>query len=1212
MKIINELKNRILVIDGAMGTMIQRYKLQESDYRGQRFAKYPLNLKGNNDLLTLTQPEIIREIHSKYLDAGADIIETNTFNCTSVSMGDYQMESLVTEMNLEAAMLAREVADKYSTPEKPRWVAGSIGPMNKTASLSPDVNRPGYRAVSFDDLYISYTEQIAALVQGGVDLLLVETVFDTLNCKAALKAISDYFEKENCELPVMVSGTITDDSGRILSGQTLKAFLYSVCHFPLLSVGINCAFGADKMKPYIKELSEIAPFYVSAYPNAGLPNEMGEYDHTPELMGKIIEDLLKEGTLNMVGGCCGTTDEHIRHIAKIAERYSPRVVPQIERSFKASGLEPLNIFEGSNFINVGERTNVTGSKKFRTLIENNQFEDALSVARDQVEGGAQIIDVNMDEGMIDSPVAMREFLNLIGSEPEISRVPVMIDSSKFEVLEAGLKCIQGRGVVNSLSLKEGEEDFIKKAKLVNKYGANIIVMAFDEQGQADSFERKIEICERAYKILTDKAHIPPEDIIFDPNILAIATGISEHNNYAVDFIETVKWIKKNLPYAKVSGGVSNLSFAFRGNNVVREAIHSVFLYYAIKAGMDMGIVNPTMLTVYEEIPKDLLEKVEDVVFNKREDATERLVDFAEQFKGGALKKKEKDLSWREQSVEERIKHGLVKGVVDYIVDDAEEARQKYDKPLQVIEGPLMDGMAVVGDLFGAGKMFLPQVVKSARVMKKAVAHLEPFIEAGKLEGAMSKAGKVLLATVKGDVHDIGKNIVGVVLGCNNYQVIDMGVMVPCEKILERAKEENVDIIGLSGLITPSLDEMVYVAQEMAKKNFSQPLLIGGATTSRIHTAVKIAPHYEAGVVHVTDASRSVNIVGQLMSEKSKDSFLEETRTTYEKMKEDHEKGKKEKQLVSLEVARSNKFKIDPKSYTPSKPSFLGVREIGDIKVQDLLDYIDWSPFFNTWRLKGSYPKILNHPDYGVEAKKLFDDAHALLNDIVQKNLLNPKAVVGFFECHSVGDDIELKNEKVTLCMLRSQRKMERDDSFNRCLSDYVCEKESGKTDYMGAFAVTSGIEINELCEKYQKDHDDYNLIMIKALGDRLAEALAEYLHLRVRKELWGYAADENLSNDDLIKENYKGIRPAPGYAACPDHSEKMKLFQLLNVKNALGIELTESCAMTPTNSVCGWYFAHPQSKYFNVGTIGKDQLTDYSKRKGESVDEVSRWLRANF
>lgn len=1207
--------NKILVLDGAMGTMIQKYKLTEEDYRGERFKDYPSPLKGNNDLLSITKPSVISEIHEKYLEAGADIIETNTFSATSIAMADYDMQSLAYELNLESAKLAKAACEKFSTTEKPRYVAGSIGPTNKTASISPDVNDPGYRAITFDELVESYTEQIAALVEGGVDILLVETIFDTLNAKAALYAISTFFEKQNKEpLPIMVSGTITDQSGRTLSGQTIEAFLYSMSHLPLMSIGVNCALGADLMRPYIKTLAEKAPFQVSMYPNAGLPNEFGEYDQTPEEMADIVETYLKDGFINIVGGCCGTTDQHIKEIAERVKKYEAHSIPELPKAPHYSGLEPLTIFDGSNFINVGERTNIAGSAKFKKLIQEEKYDEAVEVARHQVENGAQIIDVNMDDGMIDGVKAMTTFLNLIAAEPDIARVPVMIDSSKWQIIEAGLKCVQGKAVVNSISLKEGEEEFIHHANQIKKYGAAVIVMAFDEVGQADTYERRIEICKRAYDILVDKVHFPAEDIIFDPNILAIATGIKEHDNYGVDFINATKWIKENLPHAKVSGGVSNISFSFRGNNPVREAIHTVFLYHAIKAGMDMGIVNPGMIEVYDDIDKELREKVEAVVLNTHEDATEDLLEFAQTVKGEKKEQKKND-EWRKLNVNERITHALVKGIADYIEDDVEEARPNYARPLEVIEGPLMDGMNVVGELFGEGKMFLPQVVKSARVMKKAVAILQPYIEEEKGEGSSMSQGKILMATVKGDVHDIGKNIVSVVLACNNFEIIDMGVMVPAEDILRKAKEENVDIIGLSGLITPSLDEMVDVATEMKRQNFKTPIMIGGATTSRIHTAVKVDPHYDEAIIHVSDASKSVPVAQMLISDYQ--SIKNTTKEQYSKMREDHAKRHETHELISLSDARKNRLNIDWKSKDFTRPSFLGVKTFENIPMSALVDYIDWSPFFNTWRLKGAYPKILQDEKYGEEATKLFNDAKIYLQEIIDADFVKNKAKLGFFPANSVGDDIELyeasdntdkDNPIETLCMLRTQRKMTKSTSFNRSLSDYVATKESKQDDYMGAFVVTTGLGLEGLVEKYEKEHDDYAIIMIKALADRLAEAFAEYMHEKVRKELWGYIPSENLPHEDLIKERYQGIRPAPGYAACPDHTEKKKLFTLLKA-DEIGVELTESYAMYPASSVSGWYFSHEEAKYFNVGKIQQDQVEDYAKRKGMGLEETQKWLR---
>jgi 5-methyltetrahydrofolate--homocysteine methyltransferase len=1267
MNITELLGKRILVLDGAMGTMIQRYKLEEADYRGERFKDFPYDLKGNNDLLSLTQPQIIREIHRQYFEAGADIAETNTFSGTSIAMADYHMEDLVYELNYESARIAKEVAEEFTkaNPNKPRFVAGSIGPTNRTASISPDVNNPGFRAVSFDDLVAAYTEQVKGLIDGGADLLLVETIFDTLNAKAALFAIEQYFETIGNRIPVMVSGTITDASGRTLSGQTVEAFLYSVSHIPLMSVGFNCALGADLLRPYVEELAQKAPFYTSAHPNAGLPNEFGEYDETPEHMAAIIEDFLQHNFINVIGGCCGTTPDHIKAIADVAAKYPPRQVPTDDHLPKFSGLEPLKIFPGANFVNIGERTNVTGSKAFARLIKAGNFEEALSVARNQVEGGAQVIDVNMDEGMLDSEAAMVTFLNLIASEPDIAKLPIMIDSSKWSVIEAGLKCVQGKAIVNSISLKEGEEKFKEYATKVKRYGAAAVIMAFDEQGQADSYERRIEICERAYNILTKELNFPPEDIIFDPNILTVATGIEEHNNYAVDFIKATEWIKKNLPYAKVSGGVSNISFSFRGNDVVREAMHSAFLYRAIKAGMDMGIVNAGMIAVYEDIPKDLLELVENVLWNRRADATERLVTFAENIKSKG-KEQVKDESWRQGSVQERLTHSLVKGVVDYIDQDIEEARQQYEKPLQVIEGPLMDGMNVVGDLFGEGKMFLPQVVKSARVMKKAVAYLLPFIEAEKVryaaanptekaDGRGDTAGKILMATVKGDVHDIGKNIVGVVLGCNNYEVIDLGVMVPAEKILQAAREHKVDIIGLSGLITPSLDEMVHVAKEMERQGFKIPLLIGGATTSRIHTAVKIAPNYSGAVVHVLDASRSVPVAGKLANMKTIDEFAVEIKAEYEKLRKDHASRQKDKNYVSIEKARENKTKIDWETTTVTKPSFLGNKYFHDYDLAEIAKYIDWTPFFQTWQLQGKYPKIFDNPTVGAEAKKLYEDATKLLQEVIDHKLLTAKAVIGFYPANAVDDDVILYDfdsvEVETACdkhgvhksvnyqlkamngsAARYAPEITKHSKFeignkihflrqqgqkasnvpNISLADFVAPIETGKADYIGAFAVTAGIGIEKLIEKFEKDHDDYNSIMIKAIADRLAEAFAELMHERVRKEFWGYDRKEKLSNEELIDEKYQGIRPAPGYPACPDHTEKRILFDLLDAESKINIQLTESFAMYPASSVSGWYFSHPQAKYFGLGKIAKDQVEEYAKRKGMSVEETERWLAPNL
>ena len=1413
------LKKRILVLDGAMGTMIQQYKLTEEDYRGERFKDFPYDLKGNNDLLSLTQPHIIKEIHRKYLEAGADILETNTFNSTSVSMADYHMEDLVYELNYQSAKIAKEVCEEFKkiTPDRPRFVAGSLGPTSKTTSLSPDVNNPGYRAITFDELVEAYTEQIRGLVDGGADILLVETIFDTLNAKAALFAIESFSEQTGKKLPIMVSGTITDASGRTLSGQTAEAFLISMSHLPLLSVGFNCALGADLLRPYSEEIAQKAPFFTSAHPNAGLPNAFGEYDQTAEEMAEIIDGFLKDGLVNIIGGCCGTSPAHIKAIADLAKNYKPRTLPAKDEISKYSGLEPLKATKEIRFINVGERTNVTGSRAFARLIKEEKYEEALAVARSQVEGGAQMIDVNMDEGMIDSEVAMVTFLNLIASEPDIAKLPIMIDSSKWSVIEAGLKCVQGKAVVNSISMKEGEEDFIKKANLIKKYGAAVIVMAFDEQGQADSYERRIEICERAYKILTEKVGFPPEDIIFDPNILTVATGIEEHNNYAVDFVNATRWIKENLPHAKVSGGVSNISFSFRGNDLVREAMHSAFLYRAIQAGMDMGIVNAGQLAIYEEIPKDLLELVEDVLWNKRPDATERLVAFAEKIKDKGGKTQEIDLAWRNESVEKRLAHALIKGIADYVETDVEEARQKYERPLQIIEGPLMDGMNIVGDLFGEGKMFLPQVVKSARVMKKAVAYLLPFMEAEKLkneDASSSSAGKILLATVKGDVHDIGKNIVGVVLACNGFEIIDLGVMVSTQKILEEAKKHQVDIIGLSGLITPSLDEMVGVAKEMERQGFKVPLLIGGATTSKAHTAVKIAEHYSGAVVHVLDASRSVPVASKLLTKEEGESekFINDIKTEYAKIKEDFLNRKSDKNYISLEEARKNKMKIDWESQNIIKPQFLGNKYFIDYDLAEIAKYIDWTPFFQTWELHGKFPKILDDEIVGSEARKLYADAQAMLAKIIAEKSLQANAVIGFYPCNSINDDDILlydfeEVEVVTQCdkhgehrhkqykvikppltppweggeqntpllseeglgvvqnlsevmqtrltgnisnlkeleekrkalrngatqaekflwkaLQNSQvegRKFRRQHSVehfildfycpteriaieldgaghfnpigqeydlyrdtrlaelgikvlhfennlvfdnlegvleevkknfdwyknqppltppweggelqtpllseegvgvvhtlrqqnqkaenlpNFALADFIAPQETGKTDYMGFFAVTAGIGIEKLVEAYEKDHDDYNSIMVKAIADRLAEAFAELMHERVRKEFWGYAKSENLSNEDLIKEKYVGIRPAPGYPACPDHTEKGMIFDLLQATEKIGITLTESYAMYPTAAVSGMYFANPESKYFGLGKIAKDQVIDYAQRKNLPLEEAERWL----
>ncbi len=1225
-----ELEKRVLVIDGAMGTMIQQYKLEEKEYRGKRFSDFHKDVKGNNDLLSITQPQIIKAIHKEYLKAGADIIETNTFSATTIGMADYDMQDLAYELNYESAKVAKEAIQEFykEFPEStsiPKFVAGAIGPTNRTLSLSPNVNDPGFRAVNFDEMVVAYTEQVKGLMDGGADLLLIETIFDTLNAKAALFAIQNYCEKINRKMPVMVSGTITDASGRTLSGQTTEAFLNSVSHVDLLSVGLNCALGAKDMRPYLEELSVKSPFYVSAYPNAGLPNQFGEYDEDAHTMGHQIEDFLHAGFINIVGGCCGTTPAHIKRIAELAKEAAPRKRPQADDSLMhLSGLEPLTLRPESNFLNVGERTNVTGSKKFLRLINEGNYEAALSIAKDQVDGGAQVIDVNMDEGMLDSEAAMTKFLNLIAAEPDIARVPIMIDSSKWSVIEAGLKCVQGKAIVNSISLKEGEEKFIEYAHKVKQYGAAVIVMAFDEVGQADTLQRRKDICKRAYDILVDKVHFPPQDIIFDPNIFPVATGMEEHRLNALDFFNATKWIKENLPHAKVSGGVSNVSFSFRGNDHVREAIHSAFLYHAVKAGMDMGIVNPAQLVVYDDIDKKLLELVEDVLLNRKEDATERLVDHAESLKGVTKEKTEKDEAWRKGTVEERLSYALVKGLVEHIDSDTEEARLKLGRPLHVIEGPLMDGMNVVGDLFGSGKMFLPQVVKSARVMKKAVAYLEPYLQAEKetnrLAGIVGdgrqNAGKILMATVKGDVHDIGKNIVGVVLACNNYEIIDLGVMVSADKILEEAKKHNVDIIGLSGLITPSLDEMVHVAKEMERLGFKTPLLIGGATTSKVHTAVKIAQNYSGPVVHVNDASKSVPVASSLISDELRDAFMEEVTKDYDRVREQNKNAQSQNKFISIEEARANKFPIDWSKTEIVKPKLIGNKVFNDYPLAELVAYIDWTPFFISWEMKGSYPKILKDPTRGEEARKLFEDAQLMLKKIVDEKWLKANAVIGIYPANAVEDDIEVyenetdKKVKTVFHSLRQQTKKPA-GQYNVALSDFVKPKDS-VSDYIGTFAVTTGIGIDAHVAKFEKEHDDYSAIMLKALADRLAEAFAEVMHKKVRKEFWGYAADETLKNEDLIKEEYAGIRPAPGYPAQPDHTEKATLFNLLEVEKNTGITLTDSMAMFPTAAVSGLYFAHPQSHYFGIGKIQKDQVRDYAIRKGMDHDNAERWLGPNL
>ena len=1212
------LKERILILDGAMGTMIQRYKLGEKDYRGERFASWAHELKGNNDLLTLTQPKIIRDIHAAYLDAGADILETNTFNSQSISMADYKMEELSYELNREGARLARATADEYERKDssRPRFVAGVLGPTNRTASLSPDVNNPGFRNISFDELVMAYTEATRGLLEGGADLLLVETVFDTLNCKAALYAIDQYFEKHGIRVPIMISGTITDASGSTLSGQTTEAFWNSIAHAEPLIVGLNCALGTSQLRQYVEEMARVANVHVSSHPNAGLPNEFGGYDDTPEFMAEQIGEWAGSGFINIIGGCCGTTPPHIKAIAEAVRKVRPRTLPKIEPQCRLAGLEPLNIGPDSLFVNVGERANVTGSAVFKKLILNNEYDKALDVARSQVQNGAQMIDVNMDEAMLEGEKAMSTFLHLIASEPEISRVPVMIDSSKWTVLEAGLKCVQGKPVVNSISLKEGEEKFIEQARACRRYGAAVVVMAFDEKGQADTRERKIEICVRSYKVLTEKVSLPPQDIIFDPNIFAIATGIEEHNNYAVDYIEATREIRKRLAHAHISGGVSNVSFSFRGNNAVREAIHSVFLYHAIKAGMTMGIVNAGQLAVYEDIPLELRSRVEDVILNRRPDATERLLEIAAKFAGEGGKAKVEDLSWRGTPVTERLTHALVHGIDEYVEKDTEEARQQFARPIQVIEGPLMDGMNVVGDLFGAGKMFLPQVVKSARVMKKAVAWLIPFIEAEKTSESRAK-GKILMATVKGDVHDIGKNIVGVVLACNNYEVIDLGVMVPAARILETAKKEKVDIIGLSGLITPSLEEMAHVAKEMQREDFTIPLLIGGATTSRVHTAVKIAPNYPHPVVWVKDASRGVGVASNLLSTDLKIDFVAKVQAEYEEVRARHKGKQAGVRMLSITEARANKTRIDWKSHVPTTPRKPGITVFEDYPLDELTRYIDWTPFFITWEMKGRYPAILKDEKTGVEASKLFNDAQALLKRIIQEKSFTAKGVIGLFPANSVNDDdIEVyqdeSRKKVALTLHSLRQQDEKPPGRpNRALADFVAPKDSGVKDYLGGFAV--GIHGAEaLAMKFEKQHDDYNAIMAKALADRLAEAFAERLHERVRQEFWGYVSSEKLDGEALIREEYQGIRPAPGYPACPEHTEKELLFKLIDATKNTGVKLTESFAMRPAAAVSGLYFSHPESRYFAVGNLGKDQVEDYARRKKMKLVTLERWLSPNL
>jgi 5-methyltetrahydrofolate--homocysteine methyltransferase len=1212
-------RERILVLDGAMGTMIQELKLDEEGYRGARFDAWNREVRGNNDLLILTQPDAIRNIHLAYYRAGADIVSTNTFSSTAIAQADYGMQDIAYELNLEGARLARAAADlAQSEDSRPRFVAGAIGPTNRTASISPDVSNPGFRAITFDQLRVAYGEQVKGLIDGGANLLLIETIFDTLNAKAAICAIMDACEARGVQLPVMISGTITDRSGRLLSGQTPAAFWNSMRHAAPFSIGLNCALGAQEMRAHIAEIGRVADTLVCAYPNAGLPNEFGRYDESPEYMGELLGEFAASGLVNVVGGCCGTTPGHISAIARAVEGKAPRQVPEVPRLLRLSGLEAFTLTPEIPFVNVGERTNVTGSARFRKLIKNGDYTAALDVARDQVENGAQIIDVNMDEGLLDSEQAMVTFLNLVAAEPDIARVPVMVDSSKFSVIEAGLKCLQGKPVVNSISLKEGEAAFIEHAKTVRRYGAAVVVMAFDEQGQADTIERKCAICKRAYDILVNQVGFPPEDIIFDPNIFAIATGMEEHNGYGVAFIEAVQWIRQNLPHAHVSGGVSNLSFSFRGNEPVREAMHSVFLYHAIKAGMDMGIVNAGQMAVYDDLDAELREACEDVVLNRRPDAAERLLALAQRFHGHGVEKKEADLAWRGWPVEKRLSHALVHGITEFIETDTEEARGKAERPLHVIEGPLMDGMNVVGDLFGSGKMFLPQVVKSARVMKQAVAYLMPFMEQEKKEKGIDKKssnGKIVMATVKGDVHDIGKNIVGVVLQCNNYEVVDLGVMVPAAKILETAKAEGADIIGLSGLITPSLDEMCHVAGEMERQGFDLPLMIGGATTSRVHTAVKIHPNYRRGqAVYVTDASRAVGVAQSLMSKEARPGYYADIRSEYARIAAAHARGEENKQRLSLQVARANALKLNwSGNEVPQRPAFIGTKVLADYSIAELVPYIDWTPFFSTWELVGKYPAILDDATVGEAARSLFDDAQAMLRKIAEERWFRAAAVVGFWPANSEGDDIlvfgdEARTKPIAVLHTLRQQLTRREGRANLALADFVAPRQSKLADYVGAFAVTAGIGEDEIAERFKRANDDYSSIMVKALADRLAEAFAERLHQRVRREFWAYVPDEKLSNVDLIAEKYRGIRPAPGYPAQPDHAEKEALFRLLDVDRRIGVKLTESFAMWPGASVCGLYFSHPESHYFGVGKIERDQVEDYARRKGWSIEEAEKWL----
>ena len=1206
------LEKRILVLDGAMGTMIQKHKLSEEDYRGERFKDWHILVQGNNDLLSLTQPQIIQDIHKSYLEVGADIVETNTFNATKTSMSDYKMEEFAYEINVESARLAREACDEFSTKDKPRFVAGVIGPTSRTCSLSPDVNDPGFRNVSFDELVGVYMESTRGLIEGGSDIILIETIFDTLNAKAAIFAVQQVFEDDDVELPIMISGTITDASGRTLSGQMTEAFYNSLRHANPISIGLNCALGPDLLRQYVAEMSRVSNTYTSAHPNAGLPNEFGEYDLGAITMSEQVGEWAESGLVNILGGCCGSTPDHIKAIADAIDGLPPRKIPNIKPECRLSGLEAFNIGDESLFINVGERANVTGSAKFKRLILNEEYEEALDICRTQVEDGAQVVDINMDEGMLDGKAAMVRFMNLIASEPDISRVPLMVDSSKWEIIEAGLKCTQGKAIVNSISLKEGKDNFVKYANLCKRYGAAIIVMAFDEVGQADTQQRKIEICTEAYDILVNEVGFPPEDIIFDPNIFAVATGIEEHNNYGVDFIEATREITKNLPYAKISGGVSNVSFSFRGNNPVREAIHSVFLYHAVKAGMTMGIVNAGQLVVYDDIDPELKKAVEDVVLNSDAEAGERLVDIAGKFSGtGEIQENKRDLEWRTWSVEKRLEHSLVKGITEFIDEDTKEALEKLGRPILVIEGPLMDGMNVVGDLFGDGRMFLPQVVKSARVMKKSVAWLDPYLEEEKEGCGVRTQGKILMATVKGDVHDIGKNIVGVVLSCNNYEIIDLGVMVPAETILETAIKENVDIIGLSGLITPSLDEMVFVAKEMTRRGFELPLLIGGATTSKAHTAVKIEPGYDKGVFYVKDASKAVGVATSLLSDKLKPALVQSTKEEYEEVRVRRAKKGKTK-LISLEAARKNKPKLKFDQITT--PNKLGVHVFEDYDLNEIFEFIDWVPFFRTWELAGKFPDILTDEVVGESASALFKDAKAMFKKVMDEKLLQANAVVGIFPANSVNEDIELtdKNGKVLMTLNQLRQQLDKKgNTSNFCLSDFIAPKDGGVQDYMGAFAVTAGININPLVAAYEADHDDYNSIMIKAVADRFAEAFAEMMHYKFRTELWGYS-DEDFNNDEFIQEKYRGIRPAPGYPACPEHSEKEKIWALLDVEKNTGMTLTSSYAMLPTASVSGWYFAHPESRYFGVAKINQQQVEDYAKRKGVSVEDAERLLSPNL